>query len=183
MTPAHASLMARYNSHMNQQIYAAAENLPMSEVMRDRGAFFPSIFATLNHIAVADTIWLHRFAAAGCFDPLRRQMQAFERPGSLRQTIRSDLKELGLYRRELDQIILDWAQILTTEHLAITLAYQNMAGRSARKNLGALVTHFFNHQTHHRGQASTLLFQAGVDIGVTDLLALIPDEESPASLP
>jgi uncharacterized damage-inducible protein DinB len=36
--------------------------------------------------------------------------------------------------------------------------------------------HLFNHQTHHRGQASTLLSQAGVDIGETDLLALIADE-------
>lgn len=27
-------------------------------------------------------------------------------------------------------------------------------------------------QTHHRGQASTLLTQAGVDIGVTDLLLI-----------
>jgi uncharacterized damage-inducible protein DinB len=46
----------------------------------------------------------------------------------------------------------------------------------SRKNLGALVQHFFNHQTHHRGQVSTLLFQAGVDVGVTDLNALIPNE-------
>lgn len=35
------------------------------------------------------------------------------------------------------------------------------------------LTHFFNHQTHHRGQVTTLLMQAGVDVGVTDLIALV----------
>jgi uncharacterized damage-inducible protein DinB len=50
-----------------------------------------------------------------------------------------------------------------------------MAGMKQCKALGPLLTHFFNHQTHHRGQASTLLHQFGVDVGVTDLLALIPD--------
>ena len=52
-----------------------------------------------------------------------------------------------------------------------------MVGDKMSKELGALMVHFFNHQTHHRGQVSTLLFQAGVDIGVTDLLAVIPNTE------
>ena len=65
---------------------------------------------------------------------------------------------------------------VTTEHLAETLHYSNTAGEKQAKNFGLLLQHFFNHQTHHRGQASTLLFQAGVDIGVTDLNALIPSE-------
>jgi len=69
-----------------------------------------------------------------------------------------------------------WAAELTDAHLAAALSYTNMAGVAARKNFGALVQHFFNHQTHHRGQLTTLLFQAGLDPGVTDLLALIADE-------
>jgi uncharacterized damage-inducible protein DinB len=32
-----------------------------------------------------------------------------------------------------------------------------------------LVTHMFNHQTHHRGQLTTLLSQMGIDPGVTDI--------------
>jgi hypothetical protein len=35
-----------------------------------------------------------------------------------------------------------------------------------------------NNATGERRQASTLLFQAGEDVGVTDLLALIPNESS-----
>ncbi|MCA9592923.1 MAG: hypothetical protein KC776_06415, partial [Myxococcales bacterium] len=36
----------------------------------------------------------------------------------------------------------------------------------------------FNHQTHHRGQITTLLVQQGCDPGVTDLVAMLRDEAS-----
>ncbi|HJV76286.1 MAG TPA: DinB family protein [Noviherbaspirillum sp.] len=76
----------------------------------------------------------------------------------------------------MDDVIVLWSQSLTPEQLASTLTYRNMAGQASSKAFGALVLHFFNHQTHHRGQVSTLLFQAGVDVGVTDLLAVIPNQ-------
>jgi uncharacterized damage-inducible protein DinB len=56
------------------------------------------------------------------------------------------------------------------------IRYTDTLGQSQAKNLGLLLQHFFNHQTHHRGQATALLFQAGVDMGVTDLAALIPSQ-------
>ena len=74
----------------------------------------------------------------------------------------------------LDAVIKDWAAALTDAELASALDYANVKGVSASKRFGSLVVHFFNHQTHHRGQTTTLLYQAGVDVGLTDLLALIP---------
>ena len=40
------------------------------------------------------------------------------------------------------------------------------------QDFGFCVTHFFNHQTHHRGQVTTLLSQLGRDYGATDLILL-----------
>lgn len=40
-----------------------------------------------------------------------------------------------------------------------------MKGVVSDKDFYSLVMHFFNHQTHHRGQVTTLLSQAGVDVG------------------
>ena len=57
------------------------------------------------------------------------------------------------------------------------LSYKNMSGVDSSRNFGELILHFFNHQTHHRGQVSTLLSQHGIDIGVTDLLSLIAEKE------
>jgi uncharacterized damage-inducible protein DinB len=40
------------------------------------------------------------------------------------------------------------------------------------------VSHFFNHQTHHRGQVTTLLLQLGRDPGTTDLVDLLRNESA-----
>lgn len=177
MTPQIAALMAEYNRWMNDRMYEAAGRLDHGDLVADKGAFFGSILGTLNHIAVADTIWLHRFAQHHAA-PALGALSGFPRPPSLRHTLAPDLAGLRAYRVRLDELIQRWVAELTPEHLAGTLSYANMAGAVTSKSFGALLQHFFNHQTHHRGQVSALLFQAGVDVGVTDLLAVIPSGDA-----
>ncbi len=178
MTPQTAALMAHYNRWMNERMYEAAASLDAAALSADRGAFFGSILGTLNHIAVADTIWLHRFARHEAGFTTLGALTDFPQPSSLTQSLAPDLAGLRAYRQPLDALIERWVAELTPEHLAGNISYSNMAGVPSSRNFGALLQHFFNHQTHHRGQASTLLFQAGVDVGVTDLLALIPRDDS-----
>lgn len=176
MTPRTAALMATYNRWMNRRLYDAASRLPDDEISRDRGAFFGSLFQTLNHIAVGDTIWLHRFSRQPQDTWLSTALDPYPRPASLRQQVAASLPALRDYRESLDEVICQWAARLTGTQLDGTLTYANMAGQEQTREFGFLVQHLFNHQTHHRGQATTLLFQAGVDVGVTDLLAVIPTE-------
>ncbi len=178
MTPQIASLMAQYNRWMNERMYEAAATLDAHALSADKGAFFGSILGTLNHIAVGDTIWLHRFSQHEAGFASLAELSGFPQPTSLSQSIASNLEELRDYRQSLDALIERWVAELKPEHLSSSLTYGNMAGVRQSRNFGALVQHFFNHQTHHRGQASTLLFQAGVDIGVTDLLAVIADSDA-----
>lgn len=173
MTPQTAIRMASYNSQMNRRIYDAAAGLSCDELHQNRGAFFGSLLQTLTHIAVGDTTWLLRFAEHPDALMFRKEMAAFSAPTALDQQLFSTLPELDQYRSKLDRIIEEWAGSLTQAQLNQTLSYTNMAGTNMQKDFALLVAHFFNHQTHHRGQASTLLSQAGVDIGVTDLLALV----------
>ncbi|WLI87461.1 DinB family protein [Massilia sp. R2A-15] len=171
----HIRLMAAYNATMNERVFAAAAKLPADALAADRKAFFGSILGTLNHIANGDVIWLKRFALhpAGYsqLDPVR----ALPDPASLGAMIFADLDSLWTRRRLLDETILAWSAAMAEDELDHTLHYGNSRG-VCKKNYFSLVMHFFNHQTHHRGQASTLLSQEGVDIGVTDLLFLIPDD-------
>lgn len=173
------ALLARYNESMNRKLYAAAARLTDEEVCAERGAFFGSILGTLNHLVAGDTIWLMRFALhpAGfrALEPLR----AAPIPADLRKSYGDSLSELRTQRVRLDDMILALAEALRPADLEQVLAYRNSRGLPFNKHFGSLLLHFFNHQTHHRGQASTLLSQAGVDIGVTDLLVLIPDLEPP----
>lgn len=177
MTPDTAALMARYNRWMNERLYEAAARLAPDALAADKGAFFGSILGTLNHIAVADMIWLHRLAGHPAGQPLRAALSDLPAPASLRQMLAEDLPGLQALRTRLDAILATWVDGLTPEQLAAGLSYRNMAGVPATKRLGEVLMHVFNHQTHHRGQATTLLFQSGVDVGVTDLITQIPNQE------
>jgi len=169
-------LMAAYNEWMNTKLYEAAERVPGEELAQDRGAFFGSIIGTLNHLVVGDTIWLKRFAAHPANPKALEPVRALPQPTALNEIVFADLTRLAQRRKVIDAAIKAWAAALTQADLDHVLHYANTKGVKSQKRMGSLVMHFFNHQTHHRGQASTLLFQAGQDVGVTDLLALIPNE-------
>ena len=169
-------LMAEYNQWMNTKVYDAAARLSTAEVAQDRGAFFGSILGTLNHLLVADLVWLRRFKV---HEPHRALLEAVERwpqPPSLGQLLYPELAALRTERVALDQLIRDWAGALTDADMDQQLGYQNMQGVPALRTYASLIQHLFNHQTHHRGQVTTLLTQAGQDVGVTDLLMLIPNQ-------
>jgi uncharacterized damage-inducible protein DinB len=159
---------------MNRKLYAAAATLPQDALRADRGAFFGSVLGTLNHIVAGDTIWLRRFMAHPSDFASLRAMAGIPAPAGLTHRYSDDLDSLREHRVRLDAIIEALAAELSDADLAQPLLYRNSRG-DFRKNFGALLLHLFNHQTHHRGQASTLLSQSGVDIGVTDLVEWIPE--------
>nr|WP_136067600.1 DinB family protein [Halomonas sp. EAR18] len=172
----HFELLAVYNRWMNSKIYAAAGRLGVTELARDRGAFFGSILGTLNHLLVADTIWLKRFATHPSGFASLREVVKLPDPVSLDQLLFEDFTALSERRAWLDIQIVDWVGKLSGDDLNVLFEYRNTRGVPYCRRFSSLVLHFFNHQTHHRGQVSTLLSQAGEDVGVTDLLALIPEE-------
>lgn len=172
----HIRLMAQYNEWMNTKLYEAAMSLPGEELIANRKAFFGSILGTLNHLVVGDTIWLKRFATHPANYSALELVRNLQTPASLDQILHTNIQSLSTHRRSLDQVITEWARSITDHDLDHVLHYANTKGVVADKNFFSLVMHFFNHQTHHRGQATTLLSQAGVDVGVTDLLSLIPNE-------
>lgn len=174
----HIILMAEYNAWMNAKLYEAAMRLSDEEINANRNAFFGSVLGTLNHLAVGDILWLKRFAT----HPANYSALEFARnspmPVRLDQVLFTDIQSLAAHRKRLDQTIQEWACVIKEVDLDFVLAYSNMKGIAAQKNYFSLVMHFFNHQTHHRGQATTLLSQANVEIGITDLVAIIPNESA-----
>ena len=169
----HIALMANYNQWMNRKLYDVALTLTDADLAMDRQAFFGSILGTLNHLALGDTVWLKRFAQHPAGFSALAPMQTVATPADLKQLAFADIRELATYRSWLDQLIVDWSHTVQETDLDHRLHYSNMRGVTADKDFFSLLVHFFNHQTHHRGQATTLLTQAGLDVGTTDLLALI----------
>lgn len=171
----HVCLMASYNQWMNAKLYEATRKLSDGELSTDRKAFFGSLFGTLNHLAAGDTIWLQRFASHPANFAALAPLRPLPPPAGLSQLLFPAFDALMQYRQWLDGVIIDWAGTLTEADLDHVLAYRNTRGDAFGRNFFSLLMHFFNHQTHHRGQATTLLSQAGVNVGDTDLLMLIPN--------
>ena len=155
--------MARYNRWQNQNLYGCADRLSDEERARERGAFFGSIHGTLNHLLWGDRIWMHRFAGT-------------QKPaGGIKESTghHPDWQDLKRERAAFDEVILDWAQALDPRWLEGELTwFSGAAQKEITRPRWILVTHFFNHQTHHRGQVHCMLTQCGIRPGDTDLTIL-----------
>ena len=144
-------VMAAYNRQVNRQFYAACAQLDDAARRQNRGAFFGSIHGTLNHLLLVDRLWLGGFTQ----NPV-----AFT---SLDEELFGEFDELHRERQRTDDDIVAWAASLSDDWLSAPY------GDRLTFPAWLAVTHFFNHQTHHRGQLSALLSQCGQDYGVTDL--------------
>lgn len=167
-------LMAQYNTWVNNQIYELVASLTEEERRRNLGAFFDSIHGTLNHILLGDRAWLARFATSTChkFKSLQDAKLIFE-VESLGKELYSDFIELRNERAQTDNVIESWTRELTDEALSARMQYHNVSRSIEREHsLWFALAHFFNHQTHHRAQVTTLLHQLGYDYGMTDFLCM-----------
>jgi len=169
--------LAQYNRWINERLYGACETLTDEERKRDRGAFFGSIHRTLGHLVLADQVWLRRFAQCGIdngirFTSLGAEVLDMPEAYTLDMVLYEDWAGLKTKRLQLDISIEQWTANMPADYPQLTMHYGNTKGVQREHPAWQALTHFFNHQTHHRGQATTLLAQAGVDVGVTDLIAL-----------
>ncbi len=165
---AYVQTMARYNAWQNEGLIALLQDMPDDALRRDQGAFFGSIFGTLNHLLWGDRIWMSRFtdkAAPG---------------GSIADspTLTPTLAAWKADRERLDQRILDWSETLQPADLRNTLSfYSGVLGRDVERPMAPLIMHFFNHQAHHRGQVHAMLTAAGQSPRDTDLFILLAEAE------
>ena len=150
MLYSHPSRMAAYNTWANARLYDAATALTDFERKRDVKAYFTSLHGTLNHLLTADRIWLKRLTGEG------------EAPAKLDTVLFESFSELREAREAEDKRLMDYAATVKPDQLETILDYVNTRGEAKALPLGVVLTHVFNHQTHHRGQATHILRQLGV---------------------
>lgn len=142
--------LAAYNQWANRRLYQEAERLPDTERKRDLGLFFRSLHGTLNHLLVADRVWLRRLTGTGP-EPKRLNEILFEDFGALRAARESE-----------DSRIIGFVDGLTEEQIGQPFEYSTLSGKRHSQLRNDTLMHFFNHQTHHRGQAHVALTILGV---------------------
>lgn len=137
-------MFAGYNRWANERLYAAAAELGDDQYRADRGAFFRSVHGTLNHLLVADRIWMRRFTGTG-------------EVAALDTILFDELAALRVAREAEDARIIAYVEGLDEEGLGQPIEYSNSSGARFGQSVGTALDHFFNHQTHHRGQVHALL--------------------------
>lgn len=162
----YAATMARYNAWQNRSLMAVTDGMTDDALRADRGAFFGSILATLNHLLWADRMWMSRLAG------WRRPEGALSESTALTPTYAAWRAD----RERADGRLVHWAETLRPAQLRGDLVWRSGAtGQELRRPVALCVVHMFNHQTHHRGQIHAMLTAAGGKPGLTDL-ALAPAE-------
>lgn len=165
----HFMMFAAYNSWANARVYEAAAALDEEAFRRDTGAFFKSMMGTLNHILVADRIWLKRMTGEG------------DAPAALDTIVFADFAKLRTAREAEDRRIIKWIGGLAEKAFAGRFTYMTVTDmRTVSQRLAPALAHFFNHQTHHRGQAHTVLTVLGQPSLQLDLIYFQRTEEGRA---
>ncbi len=159
--PDFVTQMARYNAWQNTQVYDCADTMEAADRKADAGLFFGSVEATLNHLLWADRIWLSRFT----------DVPGPEQPDITRSIHEAEnWSRLKAARISQDSMISDWAARTQGADLSADLTwFSGAAGREVTRPLALCITHFFNHQTHHRGQINAVLTAHSLKPGDTDL--------------
>jgi uncharacterized damage-inducible protein DinB len=155
----HFEMFAAYNRWANEVVYAAAAMLTREELGSNRGAFFGSMMGTLNHLLCADRIWMRRFTGKG------------EAPAALDVILFEELAALEAARKAEDERIADWVSSIPQEALGQNFSYTPITNpQLVTQRLGSAMSHFFNHQTHHRGQCHMILTSLGKPSITLDLV-------------
>jgi uncharacterized damage-inducible protein DinB len=165
----HFMMFAAYNQWANGRVYDETAELSAEEFGRDTGAFFKSMMGTLNHILVADRVWMKRFTGEG------------EAPATLDTIIQTDFAKLRAAREAEDKRILKWVGSLGDKEFGGRFTYMTVSDmRTISQRLAPALDHLFNHQTHHRGQAHMILTSLGRQSVQLDLIAFQRTEEGRA---
>lgn len=162
----HFQMLAAYNQWANEALYHAAQAIPDEDYRLDRGAFFKSVHGTLNHILVADRIWMKRFTGDG------------DAPKKLDAILCDDLQQLTIERECEDKRIVNWIDGMDAKAIAGRFHYTTVTDmRTISQRLAPALAHMFNHQTHHRGQVHALMTGFGMDAPALDLTYFQRTEE------
>ncbi|SMP09992.1 Uncharacterized damage-inducible protein DinB (forms a four-helix bundle) [Shimia sagamensis] len=161
-------MMARYNAWQNRQMHGACETLTEAELRADRGAFFGSVMATINHILWGDFLWMSRLDGG----------DGPSKPAKEHSELCATFAIWSQERQRMDHRIVQWAESITVGSLSGYLSWHaQMLDKDMRKPMAQCVVGLFNHQTHHRGQVHAMLTGFGRKTDNTDLV-LMPEETS-----
>lgn len=163
-------LLAEYNKQTNQEVLGILEGLPQEQLSKDLGSYYNSILGIMNHILVTDTTWIRRFANnLPELNVVTRQLPIFELK-TWKDIVWNSLSIFKPVRTSVDEVIGQVFRLVSEDKYNLKMKYQDYKGQEQHKTVWYAFLHFFNHQTHHRGQVAVLLDQLSVENDFSNLI-------------
>lgn len=155
--------LAQMNRLANHRLHRACPRLSDAEYGAARAGFFPSIRQTLNHILLVDRFYIPALEG-GRFD--RNELDA--------ASALTRLEELAECQAACDARLLALVGGLAASDLA-RIVVIDRGDHQQRDRLDDLLSHLFQHQTHHRGQVHAMLASTSVPPPQLDEFILADD--------
>jgi len=163
-------LMAEYNKQTNQEVLGILEGLPQEQLSKDLGSYYRSILGIMNHILVTDATWIRRFANnLPELNAVTPRLPTFELK-TWKDIVWNSLSLFNPVRTSVDEVIGQAFRLVSEDKYGLKIKYQDYRGQEQHKIAWYAFLHFFNHQTHHRGQVAVLLDQLSVENDFSNLI-------------
>lgn len=146
-----------YNLWANRLLLESLAPLAHEDYVRELGGGWPSLRATLVHLAGATRAWAERFDG--------RDATVLPTAGEV-----PALEDAARMLNEADGRISAFLATVTPERLAAPLVWKNLKGEPKAAPLWAVLRHTVNHASYHRGQAAAMLRRLGGRPIATDLV-------------
>jgi uncharacterized damage-inducible protein DinB len=171
MTSDTVKLLAHYNRHANTEMGRICAGLSDGEWNQGFGGYYPSIRSLCSHLFIGDLTWLKRFATSRSFRYAAHPL--LQRPLTWGELLFPTFADYHPDRQAADDLLSQFADELSPDDFARRLRYKNWQGVDQDRNVGGLIMHLFNHQTHHRGMISLYLDLLGKPNDFSNILPLV----------
>jgi len=149
--------MACNNAWANHRLLTSCGRLSQADFIAPRTSFFPTLKATLNHNLTVDWYYVDALERALKGSPPNRDVNRFFEPEEPFATC----AELATEQRAVDRRLIEACGTLTDAALEAPVPVVRRAGIMSESTT-RLLSHLFQHQIHHRGQAHAML--AGTEV-------------------
>jgi len=150
-------MMAAYSRRVNENVIVILTKLPEDQLKKDLQTFYKSLFATFSHMTMADINWLRRLEPVFTYSALTESRLLKIPSDELKASLENNYQSIFSLRREVDVLFEKLVSEINAGDLQQRVNYKNNKGDDLSKQLGHILMHLFNHQTHHRGEISALL--------------------------